>query len=43
MGKRDAIGLIAKKQGEEEDESRDINVLYFYGPKTKLKQTYIGL
>lgn len=28
MGKRDAIGLIAKKQGEEEDESRDINVLW---------------
>jgi len=27
VGKRDAIGLIAKKKGEEEDESRDINVL----------------
>lgn len=30
MGQRDAIGLIAKKKkknGEEEDESRDINAL----------------
>lgn len=27
MGQRDAIGLIAKIKGEEEDESRDINAL----------------